>query len=217
MRIACISDTHGMLPPIEMFSNHDAVIHAGDIGPDIHVKEWIQTSFIPWVHNLGIPFYGCYGNHDYPSNWEEGALKTITLPYGGSLGNFYGKEINGFLVWFSAFSPTFGSWARMRQDRTLVGEYNKIPPNTKVIVSHSPPAGNMGGITLRGDEAGSLALLARCYELPHLDTVVCGHIHEGWGTYSKFNYAGDRELRSINCSYVDSMYEPQDRYKEIIL
>ena len=63
MRLALISDTHGMLP--EDIPDCDAIIHAGDIGPDRNTHQWWDETFRPWAVKAGVPIYATFGNHDF--------------------------------------------------------------------------------------------------------------------------------------------------------
>jgi Icc-related predicted phosphoesterase len=57
-----------------------------------------------------------------------------------------------------------------------------IPADTDVLIVHGPPRG-YGDFTVSGSRSGSISLAARIQEIqPPL--IICGHIHEGYGTYS---------------------------------
>lgn len=174
MKLALISDTHGDLPQIDLFKGADAVLHAGDIGPDYNVQDWCYSRFHLWHHrltqDLNIPFYGTYGNHDFPDRWPPYPYIKINELV----------QIGSKKIWFSPWSPLFGSWAWMLAEPDLMREYEKIPPDTNIIVSHSPPY-QICDRTLRGEPVGSKALRVRMMELPQLEYVICGHIHEARG------------------------------------
>lgn len=65
MKIAVLSDTHGLLRPgvLEIISDCDAVVHAGDINSQKIIDE-MQTAAKP-----GTPFYIVRGNND--KEWAE--------------------------------------------------------------------------------------------------------------------------------------------------
>lgn len=199
MKIALISDSHGMLP--ELFPDCDAIIHAGDIGIDgIHQRKWYQDTFFPWVQRAKVPFYATWGNHDFTEKvtreLEESAPANLDIVVDQS------RTIGGLKFWFSPWSPVFGNWAWMKPDLQLVGRYNMIPEDTQVIISHGPPKG-AGDKCLDGYRAGSLSLRDRMLTLPNLKMVVCGHIHEDMGLHHIF------EIPVLNVSSVDENYYPR--------
>ena len=100
MTLALISDTHGLLPPVEAFEGADAIIHAGDIGPDGDVSQWIHERYIPWANALPCPLYATLGNHDFPQKWHVEIPHLIVDDF---------KVIGDHTVWFSPWSPTFGN------------------------------------------------------------------------------------------------------------
>lgn len=195
MNLALISDTHGQLPDPAMFRGADAILHAGDVGPDYQVDTWIVQTFLPWLHivqeRMNIPFYGTFGNHDFPSKWSMG---------GEHLHVNTQLVVGDQRVWFSPWSPTFGGWAWMRSEPDLTELYANIPLDTTMIVSHTPPY-QLVDKTGRGEHVGSKALRVRMQELPQLTHVVCGHIHEARGD------SGIGSIRVLNVACVDEQYE----------
>lgn len=194
MKLALISDTHGMLPDPELFDGVDAILHAGDVGPDYNVREWISSTFIPWQDALPCPLYATLGNHDFPDKWN------IEIP------NIYldeERKIGDLNVWFSPWSPTFGSWAWMRSEPALTEICQQIPDDTHIIVSHSPPY-QLCDMNAQGEHCGSKALRVRMQKLPDLKFIICGHIHEGRGEKALGG------VRVINASCVDEHYSMWD-------
>ena len=200
---ALLSDTHGVLPNPELFAEASVVLHAGDIGPDHDVEQWQKKVFCPWLEQLqglGVSFYGTYGNHDHPSKWKAYShqpIKDQRIVVDRAV------EIDDELVWFSPWSVTFGSWAWMSSEGKLAEKFDKIPDRTTMIVSHTPMYRELGGMTLRGDEAGSVAMRYLVDQISEADlhTFVCGHIHEGYGRY---NLDG---VDIINASQMDLNYQ----------
>lgn len=202
MRVALTSDTHGYLPII---SGVDAVIHAGDIGVDIDPINWWRNVFYPWVKRLRVPVYATAGNHDriiqnftVPSGMPKNLhLRTDTI-----------EHIFGVKTWFSPWSPRFFDWAFMADEETLAKKYLRIPEDTEVIVSHCPPL-NYGDRNENQIRCGSGALLYRVGQLPALKLVVCGHIHEGYGSY-RIELA-DKPVDVCNVSFMDPGYRPRNK------
>jgi Icc-related predicted phosphoesterase len=201
MKVALISDTHSMLPPAELFAGADAIIHAGDIGPDRGALPWFQGEFSAWAAKVGLPIYATWGNHDFIGGrhgWDF-------LP--SNVCVFVDQQVSifGVKVWFSPWSNLFGSWAWMRDEHGLAKRYAEIPADTQVIVSHGPPK-NYGDKILwdgRVQNVGSVSLAERAAALPELGLIVCGHIHEAHGVYQM------GAVRVLNVSYVDEFYRPR--------
>jgi Icc-related predicted phosphoesterase len=94
----------------------------------------------------------------------------------------------------------------MANEHSLMNKYMKIPLNTDVIVSHTPPWGDVGGMTLRAIDAGSLALRLRIEQMIP-DLVVCGHIHEGYGQHV-IPLANGMVVDVQNVAQMDLTYSP---------
>lgn len=190
-KLALISDTHGMLPSPETFHGADAIVHAGDIGPDYLVTDWITKVFLPWREALPCPLYATLGNHDFPDKW--GIIREHLLID-------QVENVCGLKTWFSPWSPKFFDWAWMRDEDQLVDLYSQIPDDVEMIVSHSPAWQILDKIDLR--HCGSVTLNERIWQLKKLKYVVCGHIHAARGQLI-FN-----NVYFFNVSSVDEMYEP---------
>lgn len=201
MKFALISDTHGWLPPVELFVGADLVLHAGDIGPDYNVLDWIGLKWSPWVEALNdmcIPVHATYGNHDFPTKWGGYVNEEIHLNELVSVGDQH--------IWFSPWSPRFGNWAWMLSEPELTEQYVRIPDHTTMIVSHSP-MWRVGDSNIDGMLCGSKALRVRVGKLPSVHTIVCGHIHEAHGVYTP-NISNT--VRSVlNVASVDERYQPR--------
>jgi len=200
MKVGLISDTHGYLPRLPLI---DALLHAGDIGVDRDPVRWYRDEFHPWAKDQGVPIFATFGNHDrigerlqIPDNAPSN-LRYVTDEL---------IDVLGVPVWFSPWSLRYGDWAWMATEPTLGKKYAKIPCVTRVIVTHGPPL-NFGDRNLQGGRCGSEALRRRMRELPALQLVVCGHIHEARGTYGLMR--SDQPLIEVqNVSHVNEWYEP---------
>jgi len=197
MFVALIADTHGYLPVIPKFVS--AVIHAGDIGIDRGAIGWFRDLFYPWVTKLGVPVYATFGNHDRIG-------ETRSIP-DGIPPNLYLcidslENVLDVPTYFSPWSMKFYNWAYMADDNELSQKYAKIPDITEVLVTHGPPYG-AGDRVESGERVGSPSLLVRIEQLPNLNLVVTGHIHEDYGTH--FCHSG---LPVLNVTHVDLMYRP---------
>jgi len=205
MRVALTSDTHGYtatIPP-----GIDAVLHAGDIGPDIQAAPWFRDTFYPWAAHVGVPIFATFGNHDFIGQHDHANLigEFEQLPPGApsNLRLVVDEQCDvlGVPVWFSPWSGRFFDWAFMADEAELKKKYLRIAADTQVIVTHGPPHG-YGDLTIDRVRAGSAALTARMSELTALRLVVTGHIHEAFGVYD----AGG--VLVYNVSMVDFGYHP---------
>lgn len=180
MRVACLSDLHGELPEVARFDTAEAIILAGDIGPDRWQDNWLNNAFTRWCHEVQVPVHLTWGNHDFPHT-----CKFLRQPANLFVHVAQSITLGGERVWFSPYVPTIegGSraWAWCANEAQLADLYRQVPHATTVIVSHGPPRG-AGDLSQRG-RCGSLALARAVKRLPNLRHVICGHIHEDFGTH----------------------------------
>ena len=203
MKIALISDTHGMLPDVPKEAR--IIIHAGDIGVDCDPITWFRDVLYPWARKVNKPIYATFGNHDRIGERHAvpaGCPSNLDLLTDCAIG------IQGVNYWFSPWSPQFFDWAFMADEETLAKKYARIPDDTEVIVTHCPPLG-AGDVTTMTLRTGSVALAERMKQLPRLRLVVCGHIHEAFGDYMLDG------VRVLNVSHVDEMYRP--KHKPVVI
>lgn len=214
MKIALISDTHGGPMP-EIPANVDAVIHAGDVGPDRYYDlagkcwssplKWFATEFSDWAKVVGVPIYMTWGNHDrigeqYPDKqfWRD------LLPPNVQVCVDEAVSVLGRKVWFSPWSPLFGDWAWMRPDNDLQEKWDAIPSGVEILVSHTPPY-RYGDRLEDGTHVGSRTLYTTLGSKPAIYLIVCGHIHCGRGEYL---IDGTPTCTVQNVSCVDEAYNP---------
>jgi Icc-related predicted phosphoesterase len=118
-----------------------------------------------------------------------------------------GTEIEGLRFWGSPVQPRFLNWAFNVDRGPAIREYwDRIPPETDVLVIHGPPFGTLDTITPSGDHLGCEELaLAIARVKPRLH--VFGHIHGGRGACIRDG------MQFINASVLDEEYrlafEPQ--------
>lgn len=220
MKIIGISDLHGILPLIPAC---DVVCICGDISPIEYdryvykVQEWFKTQFFNWVRILPckkVIFIG--GNHDFFLDrfWETviskiGSLKPIkelieeaelsdklvyleNEAYQFEGINFYGCPAVQHLPGWGFYSPA-GE------------EFERIPDNCDVLLTHMAPAINEVGRDLcLVRDFGSKKLAEVIRNRPNLRYALCGHIHDGDHTPTPTTEG----TMCINCAYLDNNYEP---------
>jgi len=199
-KIICFSDSHGWHHNKKLsnwFENNpaDILLFAGDYqvndqdtGEDF--IEWIAE--LPYKHKIIVP-----GNHDGNFNTVREKCKNynnIHFIVHDSI------EIEGIKFFGSAYSRIFGQWWFMESEDVLEYLYNKIPNDTEILVTHTPPFGKLD-LTTQGVNAGSTSLNDRILELSKLKYNIFGHIHEGCGSIAK------NGIKYINCSVVNELYE----------
>lgn len=216
MKVVCISDLHGKLPPV--IPNCDLLLISGDICPHSPMRtyagslddmlfqgQWLNTTFREWLEKTPAKnVIACWGNHDYVAERKPNLLPT--LPW--TLLTDSWIEHEGLKIWATPYSLWFHDWAFNSPPKEEGGEeflarkYAGIPEDCDIILSHGPPLG-IGDRTLEGDRTGSSALVAAIKRIgPQL--VVCGHIHEGYGTYEIETDKGTTVI--VNASVLDRSY-----------
>jgi predicted phosphohydrolase len=197
--VACISDTHNRIVDVPY---SDILVHAGDLtqsGTREEVQkalDWISSQ--PHRHKIVVA-----GNHDLfldtsSSNARHGnaskALDWKDIIYleneAITISCQNGRKLR---VFGSPYSPQHGNWAfQYPRSRDIWG--GVIPPDTDILISHSPPAGHLdlgkfGCIHLRN-------ALWCCRPLLH----VFGHIHEGhgveWVQYDSLQRASETAMEA---------------------
>lgn len=197
MRFVCISDTHEQQGSFDI-PDGDVLIHAGDLtweGQPDRIKRAID-----WLRKLPHKFKVVIGgNHDFDFYKYCG---TSSIDF--NILNNGGVSINGFNIWGSPVTPTFGGWAFMKDRGDEISEvWKQIPDNTDILITHGPP---LGVLDLTPPRYGSIN--AGCYDLkkavnrikPKLH--VFGHIHNGYGQLEM-----DGTI-FVNASICDEQYHP---------
>jgi len=208
MKLALMSDTHGMLSDPVSLGGAEAIIHAGDVGVDRKPEEWMFKEFYLWAMKVSIPIFMTWGNHDFIGQRASYGVWDA-LPDNVHILVDEAVEIGGKQFWFSPWSPTFFNWAFMKDENQLADIYAEIPEDTQILVSHTPPFGKGDRVYNDGavSNVGSTTLLYRIEHLPALEMVVCGHIHGGRGTY-KIKRDGLSDVIVENVSLVNEAYKP---------
>ena len=176
MRIALISDTHGLHRQREVPSG-DLLIHAGDFTfyskpPSIvsDFNAWLGS--LPHRHKVVIP-----GNHEFileePRN--RGAITNAILLVDS------GVEIERLKIWGSPVTPFYGGAFGKSRPGDRKSHWARIPEGLDILITHGPPFAILdhGGSAERREGCPQL-LEAVFRALPRVH--VFGHIHAGYGT-----------------------------------
>lgn len=207
MKITAISDTHARHKYIDtrVFANTDILIHAGDFTGTGSAPQAI--AFLQWFESLPVKHkIFVAGNHDRVCNsstWPE-----ILAQYAPNCHYLYNSSvtINGYKIWGSPYSNTFGHWEFMHDDEDLAKIWRKIPADTDIVVTHGPAYGTGDLVDNdyepgRDKHVGSQSLRDRLKNLKKVRLHVTGHIHEAQGTYLG-------KWTTVNASICDVNYVP---------
>lgn len=215
MKIDCISDLHGFLPPLP---GGDLLILAGDYTARVEIKQWAE--FFSWMKKQNYrKKILIAGNHDnflekaFPKTQKEAdELKEIDEWLTELRESDFEylcdsrTEFEGLKIWGTPWSLLFPEAnpkciTFMGTEEQLEEKYEMIPNDIDILISHSPPYGILDK-SIRGVHCGSIALRNAMMKVkPRY--LVCGHIHE----------CGSKEVdlvttKVINCSYVNERYKP---------
>ena len=217
MIICCIADLHGYFPKLE---GGDLLIIAGDCTSDDRIPSW--TDFFYW---LNMQKYErkilVAGNHDnFCKQWALSDDSIHEILKGRPCVTYLcdsGTEFNGLKIWGSPWTPYFSKvnpkcTAYMEPEELLVDHWKKIPEDTDILITHSPPYGILDGIEMKNGNifhAGSKTLRTRISKLKKPPQLwVFGHIHEAYGEDNPDKY---KPCIMVNCSHVDENYEPVNK------
>jgi Icc-related predicted phosphoesterase len=177
LRVAAIADLHGHLPELEPC---DLLVIGGDVCPRGRADSqgaWLDSEFRPWLEaQRADAIVGVAGNCDLAIDADSQLARSLPWHYldGES------AEILGVRVFGSPLALPFGHWPFMAPEQELARVWDAIPDDVQLLVVHGPPHG-LGDVVYSGTHVGSPSLRARLDELPALQAVVTGHIHEAHG------------------------------------
>lgn len=199
MKLQLLSDLHGYWPKID--PNVDAIIMAGDYygGPPYASEEYMKGYYETlrvYLEEIKVPVFAIAGNHDVLFERETGYAKSLPWTY---LENEW-VEWRGLKIFGTPYSSFFrGAWSFEANER----EFESILPSEKVdiLIVHGPPYG-LGDFSLYGNEHTGSNAVRKYIEDYQPGLVVCGHIHEGRGSYT-LNHTD-----VVNVSYLNQQYRP---------
>lgn len=206
LKITCVSDLHGFLPP--ELPGGDLLIVAGDLTASDQksqygrfvdwflAQDYRKKVFIAGNHDGMIQSVEYYFNHDWAGYLEDSGL-----------------EFEGLKLWGSPWTPEFCDWHFMASPEERRKKFALIPDNTDILITHGPPYGvldecpsSLGGGKLRS--VGCPHLRERLEQVkPRLH--VFGHIHEGYGQMV-LKHSGSDTL-CVNAAIMDRNYNPTNK------
>jgi len=207
MKIWAISDTHGMHEQLKVPEGIDMVIYGGDCSNSfskaINFNE--VAKFLEWWNALDIPHKVLIaGNHDTSMENNMHGFNKLDKSRNFHYLEHQFKEIEGLKIFGSPFTPTFGTWAFMKDRAKMDKLWEHIPDNLDILVVHGPPKGildlsenRFGEIEQCGDKALLRHVLHRKPKV-----MIFGHIHN----YKEYMNQGIREhggVKFMNVSCVE--------------
>lgn len=200
-RLVLISDTHNKHLEMATLPEGDILIHAGDFSARGSLDELL--SFNDWLGKISHRYKVLVsGNHDHcfqrtPDKAQE--LLTNAIYLQDRL-----VEIEGLRLYGSPWQPWFFDWAfNLSRGSELRAVWEKIPDQTDVLITHTPPYGILDTI-LNGKKVGCEELATRVKQLRNLRLHVFGHIHEADGEEIHGN------VRFVNASICTVEYQPDN-------
>ena len=211
MIIDCISDLHGYNPELE---GGDLLIIAGDLTARDTVNEFIQ--FRTWVSQQQyrkIVIIG--GNHD--NCLQDKSFEWPRDPAWKKDHSYLedsGIEFEGLKIWGSPWTARFWNqnpecMAFAVHADVLKHQWDLIPEDTDILVTHSPPHGILDDTYHKRTGCADLRDVINKIE-PKLH--VFGHIHECGGQMEEFN-----GIKCVNASVVDQHYNHVNKPIRIVL
>lgn len=213
MKIAVLSDLHGILPENNFFEEDaEILVLCGDILPleiDQNIPEsrkWFENDFKEWRKTLKFDtVIFIAGNHDFYCELNKDELENMFSPHSDTI-YLHNTGINYLSISGKKYK-IFGtpSWSFMRESWTLKELYEKIPENLDLLICHDAPYGasdQIGFGTYYEKHVGGHELKDAIME-KRPRYVVHGHIHTS-------NH--EREVIGVsdiyNTSLVNEQYEP---------
>lgn len=197
-KICCISDTHShnLLTKWD-FPECDILIHAGDLtakgGKGSIENAARKMHELPARYIVFVP-----GNHD--RLFYEDPKEALKLLPGVITLLDETVELLGFRIYGT-------SWINFKHGKfpfeieTLSEKFAKIPTNTDILVTHSPPWGIMD-LNGKNEHMGSDSLTREIKERVKPKLHVFGHMHRSYGTAKVW------DTQFVNGSLVDNDHSP---------
>ncbi len=184
------SDSHTFQRQLSMPEGTDIVIFSGDCSNprDVYISERECRDFIEFYKSLPVKHkIFVAGNHDVaiernrvtPADFAEAGI--IYLENNSTI-------VEGFKIWGSPITPTFGVGWAFNKDRSKIHKvWDSIPDDTDIVVAHGPAKGILDLSLNMNDQleyCGCENLRKRIFTIqPQL--FCFGHIHNTKGVFNQ--------------------------------
>ena len=226
MKITIVSDLHGQAPVLK---GGDLLIIAGDMTARDRLDEW--ALFFDWLKKQDYrKKILIAGNHDnffmsgFPKSQEEAEdlqeVQSFLIEQGEMEKPDFeylcdsGCEFEGFKIWGSPWNLSFRGMNEdcmaftVHTEAQLAEQWAKIPTDTDILITHSPPFGIFDKTYTRS-RVGSKTLLNEVQMRLNSIKLHCfGHIHEGYGMSKLKKVDSDDLYWVVNASHMNQHYEP---------
>lgn len=185
-KLVALSDTHERHRQIDV-PDGDVLMFAGDLtmtGEMAAVKDFAHwLADLPHEHKLVIG-----GNHDccFTDHRRDKAIALLEGDAGALYLQGHGTTIGELNVFGTPWTQTYNEWCLQKDEDGLRREFQRIPADTDVLVSHGPAYGTgdyLDGYGHIGSEA-----LRDVVERVQPDLHLYGHVHQHHGRQAPGSY-----------------------------
>ena len=177
LKIACISDTHGVFEPD--IPQCDLLLHCGDATRGGSQYEFVDLN--AWFKLLkdqnivsGEIIY-VPGNHDRMAYTDLYLVRNIMQDCKMLVDEEW--EYRGAKIYGMPWTPIFRNWYYMEDEEGMEYHCSQIPDDTDILVTHGPPWGILDYVRYDNMHVGCPSLRRRVDRVrPKLHAF--GHIHE---------------------------------------
>lgn len=216
MKIWHISDTHTFHGLLNVPDDIDMVIFSGDCSNPREVVQSTQEieNFIYWYSQLPIRHkIFVAGNHDTAIARGRITAADFAVNDIEYLENDF-VEIEGFKIYGSPYTPTFGNWSFMKARDKMHDLWAYIPDDIDIMICHGPIKGVLDlSRNTNGDleYCGDLALKKRILAIePKL--FCSGHIHN----YDNITNAGYTKLQNYRTIFSNGSVVADGRFGMVV-
>lgn len=151
MRLVIVSDTHGRHEELGVLEG-DVLIHCGDACDGFKRDHRDVERLDRWFSRQRFDAILCIGgNHDFAL--EERAAKGTQVLRNAIFLIDSPFEFRDVLFYGSPWTPELMGWAFYLEPEDAEARWSRIPRETDVLITHSPPAGILDLIAEGGDAA----------------------------------------------------------------
>ena len=196
MRLVIISDTHALHEQLGPLSG-DVLIHCGDFCDGFHIDDDDVSKIDQWFGGLNFDCILCVGgNHDFVAQERRSHGKPVFQNAIFLQDECY--EFGGLKFYGSPWLPDLDGWAYFLSDDERRDKWNRIPVDTDVLITHTPPFGILD--RPRSGHSVGCSYLRAALEDIDLRVHCFGHVHASYGQRD------ESKVKFYNASVVDSHY-----------
>lgn len=187
MKLVFISDIHTrhrelIIPPCDILISCGDYSFRGEREVVIDYHEWLSEQ--PASHIISVN-----GNHELEIEKDYPIIKALVEAICPRIHMLQQESIviDGIKLYGDATTPYFFNWAwnagrtpaeaAIHSKPYIKHEWDKIPDDVNILVTHSPPYGILDKVKPTKDGVGCNHLLERVKSLPALKVHAFGHLH----------------------------------------